>query len=181
MKKTGLLIAALIALEFTLAVRAAEPEVEFVGVMGTGNEIRVALGSPGHPAQWVLVGQKFGEFAVEAYESNPDIVVLSKGGRQLRLPLKEGKVRAGAVEPAPEIMHAILENLRQLGAWADQYYLENGRNTATLADIVRTNPKAAKMMSLQSLAGEDYSQIKFEQGKPISVTTAGGFTISHRP
>lgn len=179
--KMRFLIAGLIAGWLTLAVHAADLDIEFVGVVVTGPNIRVALVRRGDAPQWVSIGQRFGEFAVESYGASPDVVILSKDGQQFRLVLKEAKVVPGVIEPSPEIKKAILSNLRQLGAWADQYYLENGKMTATLAEIIRTNPKVMQMMSLEPLAGEDYSQIKFEQGKPISVTTSGGFTISHKP
>lgn len=175
-------IAGLFAVWLALLGRAAGPEIEFTGVLVAGLETKVALANKGAgPAQWVQVGGEFGGFTVAAYEANSDTVVLTKNGQQLRIGLRDAKVVPGIVEPPPEIKQAILNNLRQLGAWADQYYLENGKMTATLAEIVRTNPKVKQMLSLEPLAGEDYTRIKFEQGKPISVTTAGGYTISHQP
>lgn len=175
-------IAGLFAVGLVLLGRAAAPEIEFTGVLVAGPETRVALANKGAgPAQWVPVGGEFGGYTVSAYEAGPDTVVLTKDGQKFRVGLKDARVVPGVVEPPPEIKLAILKNLRQLGAWADQYYLENGRNTATLADLLRLNPRAKQMLSLEPLAGEDYTSIKFEQGKPISVTTSGGFTISHQP
>ncbi len=180
--KTKHAIAGLFAVWLALLGRAAGPEIEFTGVLVTGPETKVALASKGAgPAQWVSIGAEFGGFTVTAYESQPDTVVLTKDGQKFRVRLKDAKVMPGMVEPPSEIKTAILNNLRQLGALADQYYLENGKMTATLAEVTRFYPKVKPAKWLEPLAGEDYSQIKFEQGKPISVTTSGGYTISHQP
>jgi hypothetical protein len=73
----------------------------------------------------------------------------------------------------------IENNLRQLSAAADQYYLETGRNTATYDDLV--GPDKFIREDLESVAGESYREIEFEAGQPVFVTTADGREISVQP
>ena len=70
----------------------------------------------------------------------------------------------------------VLNNLRQLSAAADQYYLENGKSEATLADLVGPDKYVKE---LHPVAGEDYSTLVFKQGEPLSVQLADGRTISY--
>jgi hypothetical protein len=180
--KTRHAIAVLLAVWLAFPGRAAGPEIEFRGVLVAGSETKVALAHKGSgAARWVTVGGNFGDFTVSAYETGPDTVVLTKAGQTYRVVLKEAKVVPGVVEPPPEIKKAILANLRQLGAWADQYYLENGKMTATYDDLAGLLLNSKRVKLPEPVAGEDYRQIKFEQGKPISVTTAAGYTITCRP
>jgi len=71
---------------------------------------------------------------------------------------------------------AILNNLRQLGAAADQYYLENGVATARLDQLVGPD-KYVK--SLTSVAGENYGEVQFNQGQPLVVHTASGREVRY--
>jgi len=61
---------------------------------------------------------------------------------------------------------AVQNNLRQLAAAADQYYLESGKNTAQLTDLVGPN-KFIKV--LVPVAGENYRLIRFQQGRPLQI------------
>ncbi len=73
---------------------------------------------------------------------------------------------------------AIIANLRQLIAAADQYYLEYGTNHAKLADLVEHRIVKSPP---ESVAGEDYRTIRFEQGLPLLVKTTDGrvFRVSN--
>ena len=73
---------------------------------------------------------------------------------------------------------AITNNLRQLGAAADQYYLENGVDSTTYDKLVGPG-KFVKQ--LQHVAGEDYRALKFNQGQPLSVRTSDGRVIRYDP
>ncbi len=159
----------------------AQPAIEFVGVLVAGSETKVSLvEKPSGASRWVKVGQEFGGYVLAAYEPATEIVILSKDGQKFRLQLKSSsKVKSGAAaEPAPEIKRAILNNLRQLAAAADQFYLENGKTQATLEELVGETKYVRK---LNVVDGENYAQIVFAQGKPLTVTTAGGFTMSYNP
>jgi len=70
------------------------------------------------------------------------------------------KVRTASQEKA------VLNNLRQLSAAADQYYLEHGVESATFDALV--GPKAY-IKRIMPVDGEDYRTITFKQGKPLQV------------
>ena len=61
---------------------------------------------------------------------------------------------------------AILNNLRQLEAAADQFYLEHGVNTARFEDLVGPTKY---IKSIQSVVGEDYRQLRFQSGKRLRI------------
>ena len=70
------------------------------------------------------------------------------------------KVRSSSQEKA------VLNNLRQLSAAADQYYLEKGVTTATLYDLVGRDKYVRR---LNPVGGEDYGTLVFKQGTPLRV------------
>ena len=159
----------------------AEPAIEFTGVLAAGSDTQVALLDKATGAsRWVKLGKDFGGYMVKAYDAPGEVVVLTKDGAQFRLHLKlSSKVKAGsAADPSPEIKMAIMNNLRQLAAAADQYYLENGKTQVTLDEIVGETKYVKKLVAAD---GENYRQIAFAQGKPLVVTTAGGFTMTYAP
>lgn len=80
------------------------------------------------------------------------------------------KVRASSQEKA------VLNNLRQLSSAADQYYLEHGTDSVTYNELVGPG-KYIKQM--QSVAGEDYHQILFMQGRPLRVRLPDGRVIHY--
>lgn len=83
------------------------------------------------------------------------------------------KVRATSQEKA------IVNNLRQLDAAAQQFFLENGTNRATYADLVGPDKYISQ---LPPVAGEDYTGIVITGSTTsLSVTTADGRTVSHPP
>jgi len=71
---------------------------------------------------------------------------------------------------------AVLNNLRQLAAAADQYYLEHNVRTTTYDKLVGPD---LYVRALQPVAGEDYSSLEFEEGKPLVVHLADGRTIQY--
>ena len=73
---------------------------------------------------------------------------------------------------------AITNNLRQLAAAADQYYLENGVDSTTYDKLVGPG-KFVKQ--IQTIAGENYRTLKFKQGEPLSVRTSDGRVIKYDP
>jgi len=70
------------------------------------------------------------------------------------------KVRTASQEKA------VMNNLRQLAAAADQYYLENGVNTANYDQLVGPDKYVRR---INPVAGEDYRSLVFKQGTPLSV------------
>lgn len=73
---------------------------------------------------------------------------------------------------------AILNNLRMLEAASTQYYLETGKTAAEFNDIVGPT---RYVKALQSVAGEDYRRLRFEQGQPFRVALPDGRVIQYPP
>jgi len=72
---------------------------------------------------------------------------------------------------------AILNNLRQLAAAAEQYFMETGGKTATLSDLIGPDKY---IRSLPSRDGEDYSKLVInDRGGKWTVTTASGMVVSY--
>jgi type IV pilus assembly protein PilA len=65
---------------------------------------------------------------------------------------------------------AILNQARQLGSAADQYYLEKGLGTVAITDLLG---QGKYMLSLSTICHENYPQF-FTQGVIISVTALNG-------
>lgn len=80
------------------------------------------------------------------------------------------KVRAASQDKT------VLNNMRQLGAAADQYFLENGTSTATIGALVGSS---AYVKALNTVANESYPGI-YTQGITITVTgIAGARTLTY--
>src|ERR1044072_2996801 len=61
---------------------------------------------------------------------------------------------------------AVLNNARQLGAAADQYFLERGTSTASITALVGSQ---AYIKSLSTVANETYPTL-FTQATPITIS-----------
>ncbi len=71
---------------------------------------------------------------------------------------------------------AVLNNMRQLGSAADQYFLENGVTTVAIGNLVGST---AYIKSLSTVANETYPTA-FTQSTPITVSSiAGTRTITY--
>jgi type IV pilus assembly protein PilA len=121
----------------------------------------------------------------------PDgILIRSRWNRSLKAdlamltvynPLTVGLVAAMAIPAFQKVRSdsqakAITNNLRMLSAAADQYYLEKGVNTATYDDLVGPD-KTVK--ALVPVAGEDYHQVVFAQGRRLTVRLPDGRAFSY--
>jgi len=73
---------------------------------------------------------------------------------------------------------AVLNNVRQLSAAADQYYLENGVSTEAQTNLVGPT---AYVKALNTAAGETYPD-NFTQGVTITVNGVAGIrTVTYSP
>jgi len=82
------------------------------------------------------------------------------------------KVRASSQDKA------VLNNLRQLGAAADQYFLENGVSTVSSTSLVGTN-SSNYIKNIQTVAGETYPTT-ITQGEALYATqVAGSRTVTY--
>lgn len=71
---------------------------------------------------------------------------------------------------------AVTNNMRQLGAAADQYFLENGTSTVAIGNLVGST---AYVKSLNTVASEYYPG-NYTQGTPIVVSNiAGARTLTY--
>ena len=96
-------------------------------------------------------------------------------------PLTVGLMAAMAIPAFQKVRVAsqekvILNNLRMLSAAADQYYLETGKTSATLADLVGPTKY---VRSLQSVTGENYAQLRFALDLPLRLKLPDGRVIQY--
>ncbi len=82
------------------------------------------------------------------------------------------KVRTASQEKA------VLNNLRQIAAASDQYYLEHGVDTVEFDQLVGPD-KYIKV--LNPVAGEDYSELVLKQGEPLVVHLPDGREVRYAP
>jgi type IV pilus assembly protein PilA len=72
---------------------------------------------------------------------------------------------------------AVLNNMRQLGAAADQYFLENGTSNANIASLIGSS---AYVKALNTVANESYPS-DYSQGTAIVVSgIAGARTLTYQ-
>ena len=96
-------------------------------------------------------------------------------------PLTVGLVAAMAIPAFQKVRAnsqamAIMNNLRMLSAAADQHYLEKGVNTATYEDLVGPGKYVKAVVSV---AGEDYRQVVFAQGRRLTVHLPDGRVFNY--
>lgn len=173
------MVAVLLAAASVGRLFAAEAGIEFAGVLGAGKDTRVALTNKANGStQWVPVGGTYAGYTIVSYEPATDVLLVKKDNQEFRLALRSARVARGAAKAPPALERAVLNNLRQLAAAADQFYLENGKTSATYDDLVGAT-KYVKV--LNPVDGENYRSIQFSQGTTLVVTTASGYAISYAP
>lgn len=183
--KLGIALAVLSGLS-TLA-SAAEAPIEFRGVMAGAGAMKLSLKDKTTDAtRWVEVGQTFAGYKVTGYDAAKETVTLNKEGVDVRLRLNAAQVKeAGpdsSAEPTKskeEITKAVLNNLRQIAAAADQYYLEFGKTSVTLAELVGPTKY---IRQLKPVDGETYDGLQLKQGSgPLTISTVQGVSVSYDP
>lgn len=73
---------------------------------------------------------------------------------------------------------AIMNNLRQLSAAADQFYLEKGVSRAQYEDLVGPG-KYIKV--IQPVMGENYRVLRFRSGEALRIRLPDGRTVEYQP
>jgi LysM repeat protein len=173
-------------LGLTAMALGANSSIEFRGVMVGAGVTKLSLKDPAtESTRWVEVGQTFAGYKVSAYDATNETAMLTKDGRELRLRLNAGQVMefpaATAASPATTKLslpqaRMIFNNLRQIASAADQYYLENGKPSTTVGELVGPG-KYIKLLS--PVAGENYHDLKLAVGsEAVSVVTASGETVT---
>jgi hypothetical protein len=155
--------------------------LEFLGVMGSVQKTSVQLVNTANGVSaWVPVGQTFGGYAISSYDPKSDTLTVTKDGIPSRLHLKSSKLQKATgltPEERAQQQKAVLNNLRQIGAAADQFFLENGKTSVTIAELVGPDKY---IKELKAVDGEDYSRLELKPGKDLVVTTASGVTVSYK-
>jgi len=165
-----------------LPARAQIEDLEILGALVSKNKTEVMLmqKSTG-TGRWVGIGQTFAGYTVTAYDNATGRLTLTKAGATDVIVLKKATVQAAQATPAsPEQQKAITQNLRQLSAAAEQYFLENGVDKVDAGKLVGSG-STAYIKELKPVAGESYSGFIIEQGKPIRVKTSSGFEMEYKP
>jgi hypothetical protein len=169
----------LLAFAFIGAAGAPDIGLEFSGVLGSAKDLRVALtNTASGSTRWARVGSTVAGYTISEYDSKADVVVLTKDGQRIRLALKQRKTPSADAKIQPEVERAILNNLRQLAAAADQYYLEQGKKSTTYDELVGADKYVRTMNPIN---GENYRALRFEQGVRLIVTTSSGHSVSYEP
>lgn len=162
---------------------AAEPSIEFSGVLTAEGKTQVALTDTARKSTtWVKTGDEFNGYTVARYDAKEDAVFLKKGGQEIRL----GLVTARTVEPQPtaatrsaalaeSTAAAIRANLRQLASAARQYQIASNATSVSFSDLVGPGKL---IREIKPVAGENYSTLTFGSNVTgVSVTTATGATV----
>ena len=169
---------------FVLGARlsGAEAGVEFTGFFRDDQGLTFALREKASGNTKLLsAGQEFAGYQVRSFDEKEGILTVSRDRVDYRLTLVLSKIKqvdSPPPEPPPEIKQKILNNLRQLSAAADQYFLENGVSKANYDALVGPTKYVKR---IDPVAGEQYQGMQFEQGKELKVTTEQGHVVSYRP
>jgi LysM repeat protein len=169
---------------FSGRIFGAEPEIELRGVMTGGGPTKLSLADrQSGTTQWVEVGKTFAGLTVKSYDPKTETALMLKDGQEYRLRLNTAKI-ADATEAAPavaaEVATKIQNNLRQIVAAADQYFLETGKERITIDELVGPEKYIKR---LDSVSGEDYSALAVNRPKTseppqlLSVVTSTGQLI----
>ena len=168
------------------AAHAAEPNIEFSGVLTADGRTRLALTDKAtKTTQWVDAGGEFDGYEVTRYDPKEDAVFLRKDGQEYRLALVSPKTAIDARNPAAiaanppsteAAANAIRGNLRTLMAAARQYQADRNVSSVSYGDIVGPGRSIAE---LKPVAGENYSSFTFSPNmSSISVTMADGAIVT---
>lgn len=171
----------LLGLALPTSIRAQPDDLEIRGdaVSKEKTEVMLVQKSTG-TGRWVAVGQTFAGYKVTAYDAKTGQLTLTKDNQTRILILSKATVQAAQATPVtPEQEQALKSNLRQIRAAADQYFLEQGVNRVEIAKLVGTTPDKY-IKELKPVAGETYTGLVIEQGKPIRIKTAGGFEMENQ-
>lgn len=177
--KTFHYVAALLAV-----VPALLGEIQMTGVLNEGGSLLFCLRETktGDKANWIKVGDTFAGYTLERYDAQASCLVLRSSEDVVRVKLLTSKTGGGDATLTAEeraLLHKkILNNLRQLAAAADQYYLENGATTVRFEELVGDTKFIRK---LEPVDGENYSTLTFAMGTPLSIVSRRGITVTYAP
>ncbi len=158
-------------------------EIELRGTDGEGTELFLSLkNTRTGVTDWIKIGGRFSGYTVRSYDEKRSSAELAKDGETLTISIAGatiGKPQTITPDQQEEVKKAVLNNLRQLSAAADQYYLEQGVDQVKFTQLVGKEPNKY-IKELKALDGEDYSKIELKQGKPMKVKTKSGIEVEYQ-
>lgn len=174
-------IAALVmAFAAPLPLRAGDIELRGVDKDGETTFLSLKNTRTGASA-WVKVKGRFDGYTVTSFDPAKNTAKLEHEGETITVSLSAATIAKPpelTEEQREEIKKKVLNNLRQLSAAADQYYLENGVSETKIELLVGKTPDKY-IKELKAADGEDYTKVELKQGKPLKVKTAGGVEVSY--
>lgn len=183
-------VTAIFAAAATALAAAIAPPVKLVfsGVDASAEPVRVVLVDPATQAQaWVPVGGRFAGCEVRGYDARRQMLTLARGADTWDIALDTGGGSARAsLSPEEErrISKQVLNNMRQLAAASDQYFLEYGVTTVRMDQLVGDG-RDKYIKKIEPVDGEDYTKLNFTQPSPTSppgrweITTKRGVTVRY--
>jgi len=172
-------LAALVCFFAVIVLQAGEPQPLILsGVLHDGTSTRVALTTvAGGESKWVNVGQQFGGYEIVSYDDKTSTLLVRQGILEFPILLQEAKIAPITSQLKPEVRDKIRNNLRQLWAAAQQYFLETGKTTAAYNDLVG---EGKFIKAIEPVSGEDYTSLVFSaDAKSVTISTASGETVSY--
>ena len=118
----------------------------------------------------ILFRSKWNSSLKSGLVANPGVVVVGTGLVAAMAIPAYSKVRVVSQEKA------VHNNLRQLAAARDQYFLETGKATCTYADLV--GPEKY-IRELRPVAGEDYTGLSFRSDEALRVELQSGKVVEY--
>lgn len=179
------LFAVMVGIVSAALARAEGEDIEISGASVSAGSVEVMLIQKSTGAgRWVKIGQSFAGYTVKDYDDKTGRLTVTKGPATSVLTLKKSTVQTAGEFPSapatPEQQKAVMNNLRQLSAAADQYFLEQGVSKVTVAQLVGTEP-GKYIKAIKPAAGESYpGTMVIEQGQPIRVKTGGGQEMQYQ-
>lgn len=149
--------------------------VDFRGVMVEGGRTWYALADAATgTAEWVAPDGHFAGYRVGDYDSSKRSLALRRGREIVRLKLSGRAAAPSGLAPADVV--AVRQNLRRLRAAACLAFIEQAKSRVATADLVGPGRYIDR---LESVAGEDYSQLEFRrEDAACAVVTATGTVVA---
>jgi RNA polymerase sigma factor (sigma-70 family) len=122
----------------------------------------------------------------ESERLSSEIARLSAANAELTAQVAAAAAKPAPVKPSPilgwgakkwEQQEQIMAYLRQVDAARNQAIFD-GKPASSVRDLTGTN---GYIRSIRPLANEDYTELSMEKGKPLTVTTADGMTVTYDP
>lgn len=152
-----------ISLHIGAMLLAAPVEIRFTGVDASSDPVHVSLIHPATQERaWVKLGGRFAGCDVRAYDARKNTLRLARGDETWEIRLESAVIAVDTLSDAEraQIEKQVTNNLRQLDAAAQQFYLEYAVNTVKFEQLVGTGPNHY-IKVVKSADAEDYTKLDF--------------------